>query len=322
MGRRACGRLSPVAGLLCVVLAAAALPAAAEEVATVGQRVMGTVLEVTVAAEDGRRARELAAEALTEARHWDDVLTTWRPEGQLARLNAAAGGGSVAVSPELGRALERMRLLSEATGGAFDPAVGPLVRFWRRAKPDRKDRVPKPPRLVDALRLDGGRASLSEGAALDAGGIGKGMAIDAIVSRLRRRGARAAFVDFGGSSQTAFGSAMDGPRVWEIAVAGLRPGSLHGVVRLRSGSLSTSEAKAAGDPAGSIVDARSGRPVAPGRLATVFAPDATSADAWSTALVVLGRPGLAQIEAAGLEALYEDDDGVVRTGGFPLEPLP
>lgn len=319
MGGRARRRLSPLFGLRLVLIVAGAVPAAAEEIATVGQRVMGTVLEVTVAAEDGPPVRQLAAEAIEEARRWDDVLTTWRPEGQLARFNAAAGDGPVAVSPELRGTLERMRALVAATGGAFDPAVGSLVRFWRNARPGYEGEGPQPARLGDVLRVDGERASLADGAALDAGGVGKGIAIDAIVSLLRNRGARAGFIDFGGSSQTAFASGTNGERVWEVAVAGLRPGSLHGVVRLRDGSLSTSRSTRAQDPAGAIVDPRSGRPVAAGRQATVLAPDASSADAWSTALVVLGRAGLDRAEAAGVEVLYEDVAGVVRTAGFPLD---
>jgi thiamine biosynthesis lipoprotein len=276
---------------------------------------------VTVVAEDAATARRLAAEAVATARHWDDVLTTWRPEGELARFNASAGKGSVPLGTDLARALDRMLALSNATGGAFDPAVGPLVRFWRDAEPRRKKEPPRPTRLRDALSIEEGRASLAPGAALDAGAIGKGIALDTVVSLLRDGGAHAAFLDFGGSSQTAFGARAEGPEGWDVAVAGLRPGSVHGVVRLRERSLSTSRAQAAGDPAGSIVDPRSGRPVEPGRLATVLAPDATAADAWSTALVVLGRPGLARIEAAGLEALYEDTEGVARTRGFSLRPV-
>ena len=63
-----------------------------------GQVVMGTVLQVTVVAEDAARAREMTTRAVKIARHWDDVLTTWRSEGELARLNAAAGKGPQRIS--------------------------------------------------------------------------------------------------------------------------------------------------------------------------------------------------------------------------------
>ena len=57
-------------------------------------------------------------------------------------------------------------------------------------------------------------------------------------------------------------------------------------------------------------------------MATVLAGDATTAEAWSTALVVLGREGLARLAAAGLAAFLEDERGRVLTAGFPLQASP
>jgi thiamine biosynthesis lipoprotein len=172
--------------------------------------------------------------------------------------------------------------------------------------------------LTSALTLGAEDAALTAGAALDAGGIGKGIALDAIANLFREQGARAAFLDFGGSSQLALGAPPESPSGWKVAVAGAETGTLLGVLHLRDAALSTSRASAPGNPAGPIVDPRDAVPVPPPRLATVLAPDATTADAWSTALVVLGRDGLRRAEEAGLEALYEDRGGVVRTKEFPL----
>ncbi|MFN8640274.1 MAG: FAD:protein FMN transferase [Candidatus Binatia bacterium] len=110
------------------------------------------------------------------------------------------------MSPDLAAALRAMQVLSAATDGLFDPAVGPLVERWRGPQPP----VPVPTastatRIATALTLTGRRATLVPGAALDAGGIGKGLALDAMAALLRRGGVRAAFLDFGGSSQLAVG---------------------------------------------------------------------------------------------------------------------
>lgn len=279
-----------------------------------GEPVMGTVLTVTVLAADDPTAGALADAAIAEARRWDDILTTWRPDGELARLNARAGRGAVEVSVDLAAALRSMLALSADTGGAFDPAVGPLVERWRGPRP------PQPPpaaseatRIATALRLDGRRASLTRGAALDAGGVGKGMALDAMAALLRRGGARAAFLDFGGSSQLAIGAPEAGAAGWRVALGGLAPGSLLGETSLRDAALSTSRASSGPNPAGPIIDPRRGAPVFTPRLATARAGDATRAEAWTKALIVDGRAALAAAQAHGLAALVEDGDGIAAT---------
>ena len=276
---------------------------------------MGTVLTVTVVADDEAAARALAAAAVAEGRRWDDILTTWRPEGELARLNGRAGGGPVEVSADLAAALRTMVALSAATGGAFDPAVGPLVARWRGPDP------PAPPpvaseatRIATALTLDGHRATLVAGAALDAGGVGKGIALDAMAAVLRQRGARAAFLDFGGSSQLAIAAPTGEPAGWRVAIGGLAPGRLLGEIALRDSALSTSRASDGPTKAGPIVDPRTGAPVFTPRIATARAADATTAEAWTKALIVDGRAAIAPARAHHIDVLLEDADGATAAG--------
>ncbi len=299
------------------------LPAHAA-VARRGQPVMGTVLQVTVVAADAPTAERLAEAAVAEGRHWDDVLTTWRPEGELARFNARAGEPETEVSRDLAAALHAMTELARATGGTFDPAVGPLVEYWR------VPRTPQPEmyaptnahRIASALTLGERTAALAVGAALDAGGIGKGIALDAIAQTLRAGGAQAAFLDFGGSSQIAIGAPPGDSQGWLVVVAGLDPGVVHGVMHLRDAALSTSRASGPGSAAGPIIDPSTGAPVAVPRVVTVLAPRATTAEAWSKVPIVLGRAGVDRLKDAGLEAVYEDAAGVERTAGFALDPPP
>jgi thiamine biosynthesis lipoprotein len=288
-----------------------------------GQPVMGTVLQVTVIAADDATARASAEAAVAEVRRWDDILTTWRPEGELARLNAQAGAGPVMVGPELSAALRSMQRLTTATQGAFDPAVGPLVDLWREAaSPSETARVPAARHhLASALALDGQRATLLAGAKLDAGGIGKGMALDAAGALLRARGVQAAYLDFGGSSQLAIGAPPESPEGWRVAISGLAPHHMHGVLALRDAALSTSRASAAASTAGPIIDPDSGRPVAVPRVTTVRARDATTAEAWSKAVIIRGRAGVQRASADGLDVLLEEADGVHHTAGFQLEAL-
>jgi len=280
--------------------------------------VMGTVLEVTVVADDEVAAKDLCRRAVTVAREWDELLTTWRPEGALEQLNRRAGLGRVAIDPRLAGALQRMIELSRQTGGAFDPAVGGIVRALRGGKVPSTSSLP---RLVDSLRIDGIEAELAAGVELDAGGIGKGIALDAIAKLLAAGGARAWYLDFGGSSQLGHGK-PDTAHAWIVAIAGQEAGKIHGFVELAGGSLSTSRASPASDPAGATIDPRTGKPVAPPRLATVLATDATTAEAWSTALVVRGRDALGVAQAAGVAVLLDDTDGLTVSADFPLHGNP
>jgi thiamine biosynthesis lipoprotein len=216
-----------------------------------------------------------------------------------------------------------MQRLCAATDGAFDPAVGPLVDLWRGPAPPspaQLTHVASTP-LATVLTLDGRQATLAPGAKLDAGGIGKGLALDSIGVLLRARGVQAAYLDFGGSSQLALGAPPGSPQGWRVAISGLEPNRVHGVLTLRDAALSTSRAIGGPSPAGPIIDPRSGRPVPAPQLATVRAADASSAEAWSKAVVVLGHDGVARAVANGVDVLFENTDGVERTAHFTLQPL-
>lgn len=294
---------------LALLLATAASQAALAAVARDGQVVMGTVLTVTIVAQDAAAAERLARAAIEEARYWDDALTIWRPEGELARFNRAAGQGDAAVGPRLEDGLRAMLRLSHATGGAFEPAVGAL--------PDKGDATVRLVGIRQALSMDGHQARLKAGTVLDPGGIGKGIALDAMSALVLREGASAAFFDFGGSSQTGVGVPPGDASGWSVLVAGMEDGSSLGVVHLRNASLSTS--KAGAQDTKPILDPRSARPVPIPRLVTVRSRSATDADAWSTALVVLGREGVPMARKSGLEVLLEDREGLAVTAAFGLK---
>jgi len=277
-----------------------------------GAFVMGTVLDVTVVADDPALARRMAARAVDIAKYWDDVLTIWRPDGELFRLNAQAGRGDIEVSEDLRFALRLMLQLSEETLGAFDPAVGPLVRHYASSLGDRQ--LPPLPPLPRALSIHGSAVRLEAGATIDPGGIGKGIALDAIAKELRVADLSGAYLDFGGSSQFALGHDESGSP-WRVAIGGISSGEILGSVAL-DGSLSTSRSRLPGDVSGPIVDPRTGAVVTATRLATCAADSGAAADAWSTALIVTGQAGLSRIEAQGITGLVRTPEGTYVTPTF------
>ena len=221
------------------------------------------------------------------ARH-EDMWSVFRPSSEVSRLNdvvASTGGGGASrcgadsaqaghglvVSEETDRLLRDAQALAEATGGAFNPLIGPLVAAWdvKAMRAAYVAGAPLPPApAADAVEAAlcasswsllsrvgerrwvmgvpgesaGGVDAPSPG--LDLGGIAKGYTADACRDLAVAMGARGVLVSVGTSSVSVFGTRADGSS-WR---AGLRdpqggPTSVAGIVELPAGgmaSLSTS----------------------------------------------------------------------------------
>ena len=262
--------------------------------------VMGTTLRIGVYA-PSRNAGIAAIEAAFGAvRAADSLLSTWRDDSELARLNQAPPGRSTPVSPPLARMLVEVDRWSRATGDAFDPAVGALEDAWDLRG---RGRVPSAAELTRARERSGRRAfrlsadgrtlcRLVAGAWLDSGGFGKGAALGAARDSLIAHDVTSALLDFGGQVLAVGGDA--GERGWTVPVA--HPSHrLEAVARLalRDRSASTSSqserfVEVGGRRFGHILDPRTGRPVPAWGSITVVAADPLVADILSTALLVLG----------------------------------
>lgn len=264
--------------------------------------VMGTTLRARVEAES--RASGIAAieAAFNEVRRLDGVLSTWREGTEMARLNAAPAGVWFRASGELFSLLREARACWTETGGAFDPAVGPLVTAWDLRGAGRRPSAAEHAASVAEsgfhhFELDGFRGAVrrtSAGAWIDTGGFGKGAALRAAKVALLEAGVRSALLDFGGQL-LAFGSEEGGGGSgWRIAVADpSRRGEPAAWLVLDDASAATTAASERfvsvdGERLGHVLDPRSGRPVAAWGSVTVVAEDPLIADALSTALFVMG----------------------------------
>ncbi len=270
---------------------------------------MATRFEVVLHGSRPELLRAAAEEALEEVARVEGWLSPYRAGSDLARLNRDAVRGPVRVDSRLYRFLERARELSSATGGAFDPTVGPLVRAWgfNGGVPVEPD-----PAAVEVARRAVGwdgvemepRAGtvrfLKPGMEIHPGAMGKGHALDRAVECLREAGVESGLIHGGTSSVIAWGNPPDGmgwvvelprppagwPEVWGAE------GSPR--VTLRDSSLSVSALWGRAEGTGSIgrrvhvLDPRTGAPVTTGTLAAVELPLAEESDAWSTALLVGG----------------------------------
>jgi len=281
---------------------------------------MGTWLDLSV---EGReraealRASEAAVRAVAEV---EGRLSTWEASSELSRLNATAPGEPFALSYALARDLERVGELWRVTDGAFDPGLGALVEAWGLRT---GGRVPSAEELAAArasggfsgFELDGSTARRRHALArIEEGGFGKGVGLDAALEVLRQSGASSAVLDLGG--QVAVLGA--GPVVRELADPRDRERPVLELC-LGPGSLSTSGNSERGivvngERLGHILDPRTGAPAPDFGSLTVFAPDATTADALSTGLYVLGPEAAfawiaARPASEGLELLVLEPRG-------------
>jgi len=306
--------------------------------------VMGSELRVVaLAAGADREATERAVQqALDAAERLDLVLSDWKEESELSRVNREAVHGPVAVGPELLDFLQQSAALSAATAGAFDPTIGALVKKWGfRGGPPRE---PSAAELASAcaacgmagVALDTDTHTVAftrPGVVLDPGAIGKGMAVDAVVDALRAAGVGNAFVDFR-SSQRALGAGPDG-RGWPVAVRD--PFDADATVEcflLRDAACSTSGGyekfvEIGGRRFGHILDPATGRPATVSVSSTVIAATAARSDALATALYVLGpERGPVVIDAipdaAGLLVPSANDGRAtpIRTRRWPTGAAP
>jgi thiamine biosynthesis lipoprotein len=303
-----------------IVLAAFALslllaaPAPAEVVKE-SHPLFGTLLEISVDAEDRETGQNRIRDAVVVAHRLEAMLDATSEDSGLSRLNARAGRGSMPLPLDLYRLLAFSRLMTRSTGGAFDVTVGPLLLRRQAGAGDRGARI----NVAEALTLvgaekivltppDGGELS-DAGMSVDFSAVVRGYTLQRMAAQLREAGVTSALLEFGDAAVLAVGPPPGDPP-YRVAVKHGK--STLGSVALRDRSMSTTRSRRRGDETEvpPIVDPRSGRYVDAERQATVVARDAAIAEAWSTAIVVDpdGSLGLLE-EPRDVEALVFDEHG-------------
>ncbi|MHC4495472.1 MAG: FAD:protein FMN transferase, partial [Planctomycetota bacterium] len=190
------------------------------------QLVMGTFARVVVVAENQGVGKECIQAALTEIHKVDELMSDYRSESEISKVNKEAFDHAVEVSESTYEVLQRSVDFSELTAGAFDITVGPLMDLFHNAEKD--DAAPTKDQIAEAkskvgfekLKLDRQSKTVRfavKGMRLDLGGIAKGYAIDKAIEAARRGGATGAMIDIGGDIR-CFGSPPKGREHWLIGV--------------------------------------------------------------------------------------------------------
>jgi thiamine biosynthesis lipoprotein len=289
---------------------------------------MGTSYSVQIVAPAAELDRAALAERI-EARltEINALMSTYQPDSELSRFNAQDATAWFRVSPQVVAVLQSAQQISRASGGAFDVTVGPLVNLWGFGPNVSAEALPSPAAIAgERARVGWQRLQLRTqppalrkthaDLAVDLSAIAKGYAVDQVAELLETAGLTDYLVEIGGELRGRGRNGRGQP--WQIAIE--RPETdkraIFRVVALRDLAMATSGDyrnffEVAGRRYSHTIDPTTGRPVGH-RLAsvTVLAESAMRADAWATALLVLGpEQGMALADEQGLAALFIEQIG-------------
>ncbi len=266
---------------------------------------MGTLFEAILVGEDAAWLKDAASQALDEVERLDALLSPYQPGSEIHTLNQEGGEGWVRLDREAFRFVQRSLELARLTEGAFDPAIGALIRCWGFHRG--QGALPDGDTVTQALaksgwhgvEVDEAEASVRftvPGVQIHPGAIGKGYAVDRAVVILRELGVEAALIHGGTSTVYALGAPPD-ETAWSIGLCDPENRETRmGVTRLKDQALSTSGDyeqffEVNGRRYSHLLDPRTGYPAEGMRSATVVAESAADTDALSTAAFVLGEEG-------------------------------
>jgi len=274
-------------------------------------RAMGTDVELLV---ESRDADSTLAVAEAEFHRLEALLTRFRPESELSRLNAA---GRLAAGPDLLRVVELALAARERTGGRFDINVHDALlaagydRSFELLSPDNERPVEPASATRGRVEIADGVITLHGGAQIDLGGIGKGYAAERAAELLALAGP--CLVNAGGDVATRGGS-------WPVGVE-TADGAL--TLELAGAALATSGRdrrrwRHGGRELHHLIDPRTGAPAETDLLrVTVVAPDAMEAEVAAKSLFLAGADtARAEADAAGIAAVLTTESRTVLAGGL------
>ncbi len=308
-----------------MTLALAACKRGADDITLTGQT-MGTNYTVVAVDPDKSLTKEKLLEAIESSlSQTDKQMSNWNPQSEISQINASRSTDPIEISPEMDYLLRAAQEVHMASDGQFDLTVGPLIELWGFGKKGADSEIPSDAEIAATLdligqtssvKLDGGKLlKLKPEAEMYLAAIGKGFGVDQLGATLESFGITNYMVEIGGDL-LAKGNNPDGVP-WNIAIE--TPDSskveIMSVVRISDYGMATSGDyrnyfEEDGVRYSHIIDSKTGRPVAHTTASvTVLTDNAMMADAWATALLVVGRErGLEIAEEQGLAAYFIERD--------------
>ena len=305
---------------------------------------MGTTWNAVIpqGKEDAAKLRGIIQGSLNEV---DQAMSTWDSESELSRFNAGPDLIATWISPNTMTVIGEALSVAEISGGAFDPTILPLVELWGFGSTPQGE-IPNSKAIDAALENIGWQKVTAEGTwlqrestsiQLDLSGIAKGWGTDQAGEALSAAGWDSWLVEVGGEIRCQGMGPDETP--WRIGLDRPLTGGLPGeqfqaIVELKTSSIATSGdyrnwRNVEGQRLSHTLDPRTGQPVNHNLAsATVIAAKCVKADAFATAVCVLGAEvGLKLVESLeGVEAFLVVRDGEefqeISSSGFPATIRP
>ena len=276
---------------LCMVLSLTAC--GGEQPESVQLFAMDTVMDLTAY---GENAAAALTDASREINRLERLLSRTIDTSEISQINA---GGAVTVSEETASLLAQAQTYTAATDGAFDITIAPLVSLWGITTdspyvPTQQEIDALLPLVgPEHLHLSGDTATLDDGCAIDLGGIAKGYASDRLADIFAQYGVDSALVSLGGNVYAR--GTKPGGAAWSVAVQHPEQEGYAAMLALTDAFAVTSGGyqRYFTGPDRTvyqhILDPKTGWPVQGDLLSvTIVADNGTMADAYSTALYVMG----------------------------------
>ncbi|MCA9035940.1 MAG: FAD:protein FMN transferase [Planctomycetaceae bacterium] len=308
------------------------------ELARIEGSTMGTYYSVAVDSETSVDTAELQSRIEDCLLVVNQQMSTWMKDSEISRFNQFGESEWFEVSADFALVVAEAKRIHELTGGAFDPTVAPLIDIWGFG--DQRPRtVPAQSAIDDALVSVGmdnihvqhdppALRKLRPEIQLNLSAIAKGFGVDQVSKLLDSLGYPAHVVDIGGEDRTGVRK-LNGDK-WRLGVESPL-GGVHQVLPLEQTSIATS-----GDYRNFfVVEGRkfshalnpvTGWPVEnPPASVSVVHPSCMTADAWATAMMVLGADkGMAIAAEQNLDVMFMYVDSgkltVSARGLFSQEP--
>src|SRR3989304_1915111 len=282
---------------------------------------MGTVVEVIVISDKEDVARKSIADAFSAMERVDRLMSNFKEDSDISRINRGAGIEDVAVDKDVIEVIKKSIYYSEISNGAFDITIGGVEELY---KFEDKGRMPEKGKFKNSVSLVGYKniiingntvRLIKKGMKLDLGGIAAGYAVDKGIDAIKKWGINNALINAGGDIRV-IGESENGK--WKIGILHSREeNKLINTLTLKDISVTTSGDYrkyfiSGGKRYHHILNPSTGLPTEGVQSVTIIAPLAVDSDALATAVFVLGKKkGMEMIERLkDVEGIIIDSDGL------------
>jgi len=261
---------------------------------------MGTTYSITVVA-DQLPPDDLSQQIDRLLSKVDSSMSTYKNESEISRFNRLSVGQTQKISSEFAEVIRLSQKIWHQSNGAFDPTIGPLVDLWGFGPVDREGQVPSSESIEQVLSNVGFESIVLEDltlsklapVALDVSAVAKGYAVDLVANHLEMLALPDYLVEIGGEIRVS-GTNPDG-QPWRIALE--QPqlfAAVDRVIEISDSAIATSGDyrnyfEKDGVRYSHTIDPRTGMPIRHKLVSvSVIAESCAEADAWATALSVMG----------------------------------